>query len=100
MFLANCHLMTKWLPSLEKLIQTVEKSKPNELFRLWLSSVPHEDFPIAILQRSVKLTAEPPKVGCLLYDPLCLYHHFQVFAYIRTTNCKQIRLLAFYLVRR
>ncbi|BFI30788.1 dynein axonemal heavy chain [Marchantia polymorpha subsp. ruderalis] len=60
-FLANCQLMTSWLPALEKIISTLEKSKPNPGFRLWLSSVPTDKFPIGILQRSVKMTAEPPK---------------------------------------
>jgi len=61
-FLANCQLMTSWLPKLEKIVQTLEKSNPNPDFRLWLSSVPNDKFPIGILQRSVKMTAEPPKV--------------------------------------
>ncbi|KAI5057584.1 hypothetical protein GOP47_0027599 [Adiantum capillus-veneris] len=60
-FLANCHLMTSWLPQLEKVIQELEKSNPHEMFRLWLSSEPNDKFPISILQRSVKMTAEPPK---------------------------------------
>ncbi|MCO5600937.1 hypothetical protein L7F22_055054 [Adiantum nelumboides] len=60
-FLANCHLMTSWLPQLEKVIQELEKSNPHEMFRLWLSSEPNDKFPISILQRSVKVTAEPPK---------------------------------------
>ncbi|CAK9199554.1 unnamed protein product [Sphagnum troendelagicum] len=60
-FLANCQLMTSWLPKLEKVVQTLEKSNPNPDFRLWLSSVPNDKFPIGILQRSVKMTAEPPK---------------------------------------
>nr|PNR35709.1 hypothetical protein PHYPA_021559 [Physcomitrium patens] len=60
-FLANCQLMTRWLPKLEKIIQALEKSNPNPEFRLWLSSVPNDKFPIGILQRSVKMTTEPPK---------------------------------------
>ncbi|KAJ7527535.1 hypothetical protein O6H91_16G059900 [Diphasiastrum complanatum] len=60
-FLANCHLMTRWLPELDKALQRIEQSKPHEMFRLWLSSAPSSDFPIAILQRSLKMTAEPPK---------------------------------------
>lgn len=60
-FLANCHLMTSWLPTLDKLIESFENKKPHEDFRLWLSSSPSPSFPIAILQRSIKMTTEPPK---------------------------------------
>lgn len=66
-FLANCQLMTRWLPKLEKIIQALEKSQPHPEFRLWLSSVPNDKFPIGILQRSVKMTAEPPKVPVSLF---------------------------------
>ncbi|CBZ54592.1 GF18580, related [Neospora caninum Liverpool] len=60
-FLANCHLALSWLPTMEKLIEEVTESEPHESFRLWLSSEPHPDFPIALLQRSTKITTEPPK---------------------------------------
>lgn len=60
-FLANCHLMTSWLPTLDKMIEGLENSKPHERFRLWLSSNPSPDFPISILQRGLKMTTEPPK---------------------------------------
>eukprot|EP00798_Chlamydomonas_sp_ICE-L_P021926 gene21926-28972_t len=60
-FLANCHLMTSWLPTLDKLIESFESKNPHENFRLWLSSSPSQDFPIAILQRGIKMTTEPPK---------------------------------------
>lgn len=60
-FLANCHLMTSWLPNLEKIIEGLENAKPHERFRLWLSSNPSPDFPISILQRGLKMTTEPPK---------------------------------------
>ncbi|KAJ9531884.1 hypothetical protein QJQ45_022007, partial [Haematococcus lacustris] len=60
-FLANCHLMTSWLPTLDKLIEGFEARRPHENFRLWLSSSPSPAFPIAILQRGIKMTTEPPK---------------------------------------
>jgi dynein heavy chain len=49
-FLANCHLMTSWLPTLDKIIEGLEGQKPHETFRLWLSSSPNPKFPISILQ--------------------------------------------------
>lgn len=60
-FLANCHLMTSWLPTLDKIIESFETKQPHEQFRLWLSSNPSPDFPISILQRGLKMTTEPPK---------------------------------------
>ena len=65
-FLANCHLMTSWLPALQKIIEGFEVQKPHANFRLWLSSSPSEHFPIAILQRGIKMTTEPPKVTSVL----------------------------------
>lgn len=53
--------MTSWLPTLDKLIEGLESSKPHERFRLWLSSNPCPEFPISILQRGIKMTTEPPK---------------------------------------
>ena len=37
------------------------KGDIHDNFRLWLSSAPHPKFPISILQKSVKVTSEPPK---------------------------------------
>lgn len=61
-FLANCHLSLSWMPRLDKLVETLQISKVHSDFRLWLSSSPHPDFPISILQASIKMTTEPPKV--------------------------------------
>jgi hypothetical protein len=51
------------MPELEKIIDKLASNQsavhPN--FRLWLSSSPHPKFPIAILQRSIKITTEPPR---------------------------------------
>jgi len=60
-FLANCHLMLSWLPSLEKIIEKFADDNPHSNFRLWLSSSPNPQFPIAILQAGIKMTTEPPK---------------------------------------
>ena len=60
-FLANCHLMLSWMPTLEKMIEKFVEGNPHKNFRLWLSSSPHPQFPIAILQRGIKMTTEPPK---------------------------------------
>jgi dynein heavy chain len=60
-FLANCHLMLSWMPTLEKMIGSLVEGQPHPKFRLWLSSSPDPSFPIAILQRGIKMTTEPPK---------------------------------------
>jgi len=59
--LANCHLMMSWLGELDKIIESLAVRQPAASFRLWLSSSPHEKFPIGILQRGIKMTTEPPK---------------------------------------
>lgn len=60
-FLANCHLSLSWMPQLDKLIETIMEQGPHKDFRLWLSSSPHPDFPLSILQSGIKMTTEPPK---------------------------------------
>ncbi|KAM7351793.1 dynein heavy chain 2, axonemal kl-2 isoform 2-T2 [Cochliomyia hominivorax] len=60
-FLANCHLSLSWMPTLDKIIATIQTMKIHKRFRLWLSSSPHPDFPISILQISIKMTTEPPR---------------------------------------
>jgi len=48
------------MPTLEGIIEDVEENK-HSLFRIWLTSMPSEKFPITILQNGVKATIEPPK---------------------------------------
>uniref|UniRef100_A0A8C5V6J6 Dynein axonemal heavy chain 2 n=1 Tax=Microcebus murinus TaxID=30608 RepID=A0A8C5V6J6_MICMU len=60
-FLANCHLSLSWMPNLDKLVEQLQVEDPHPSFRLWLSSSPHPEFPISILQVSIKMTTEPPK---------------------------------------
>jgi len=59
--LQNIHLMPKWCIELEKKLDifAVENSHPN--FRVFLSADPNKGIPIGILERSIKLTNEPPQ---------------------------------------
>jgi dynein heavy chain len=56
--LNNCHLLVKWLKTLENIIES--QTKPDKNFRLWLSTEPTDDFPLGILQRALKVVTEPP----------------------------------------
>ncbi|XP_071446254.1 dynein axonemal heavy chain 6 [Hetaerina americana] len=62
-FLQNCHLATSWMNSMEQIIQKIseEPEKVNANFRLYMSSMPSKNFPVFVLQNSVKVTNEPPK---------------------------------------
>ncbi|KAK3539191.1 hypothetical protein QTP86_029601 [Hemibagrus guttatus] len=58
LMLQNCHLLVKWLKELEKALERITKPHPD--FRLWLTTDPIKDFPIGILQKSLKVVTEPP----------------------------------------
>ena len=69
--LQNCHLFPSWMDTLAEMVQSFSQKgslgKGGEQagqihldFRLWLTSYPSDDFPVSILQNSVKLTNEPP----------------------------------------
>jgi dynein heavy chain 2 len=55
--LKNLHLVTSWLPSLEKELKLLT---PDKKFRLWLTSEAHAKFPSILLQSSLKITYETP----------------------------------------
>merc|ERR1719379_1460942 len=59
--LQNIHLMPRWCVELEKKMDgyAIEGSHPN--FRMFFSSDPSKGIPIGILERSIKLTNEPPQ---------------------------------------
>jgi len=46
--LQNCHLLPRWLKTLEKELE--QMTKPHQDFRLWLTTEPSDAFPLSILQ--------------------------------------------------
>lgn len=61
-YLANCHLSISMLPTIESEIQNIKKmSSVPEKFRMFMSSNPHPNFPVSLLQSCIKITSEPPK---------------------------------------
>lgn len=59
--LQNCHLAKSFMGKLEEIVENFDTNWPDKDFRLWLTSMTDESFPVSILQTSVKITVEPPK---------------------------------------
>lgn len=60
--LENIHLMPRWCAVLEKMLDDFKVSgNTNPKFRVFLSAEPSTGIPIGILERSIKLTNEPPQ---------------------------------------
>lgn len=59
--LSNCHLSVSWLPELERICEQMNPEEVDNAFRLWLTSMPSNQFPALLLQNGIKMTMEPPK---------------------------------------
>merc|ERR1740138_1156958 len=59
--LQNIHLMPKWCVELEKRLDSFAAEGSHLIFRIFLSADPNVGIPIGILERSIKLTNEPPQ---------------------------------------
>ena len=59
--LQNCHLSPSWMPKLEAIVEQLDLDRCNTNFRLWLTSYPSDNVPVAILQNGIKMTLQPPK---------------------------------------
>ena len=58
--LNNIHLMPRWCVELEKKLDQFQVDGSHPKFRVFLTSEPSSSIPIGILNRSIKLTNEPP----------------------------------------
>ena len=61
--LQNCHLAKSWMTNLENIVINfaTEEAEIHSDFRLYLTSMPADYFPVSVLQNGVKLTTEPPR---------------------------------------
>lgn len=83
--LQNCHLACSWLPTLDRIVKDFGNSAGdfNSSFRLFLSSAPALFFPIGLLQRTVKITDEPPRgIRANLRRSYCMQVHINCISSI------------------
>lgn len=57
--LQNIHLSLPFTAEILTMLQ--DNEKVDETFRMWLTTEVHEQFPIGLLQMSIKFTNEPPQ---------------------------------------
>jgi len=59
--LQNCHLAIPYLAELETMLLGLTPSTADPAFRVWITTDPYPNFPINLLQMSIKFTNEPPQ---------------------------------------
>jgi dynein heavy chain len=66
--LQNCELMLELMDEMEQIIAKFKETYLDSNFRLFITALPHPEFPLGLLQMSTKVTNEPPaglKAGVL-----------------------------------
>jgi dynein heavy chain, axonemal len=56
--LENLHLADDWLPSFEERMSKWKGAEMNPKFRVWITCIPVENFPVSILERSIKVALQ------------------------------------------
>jgi dynein heavy chain len=60
LLMQNCHLSTNFMAELQMILADAVVTEENKNARIWLTSQPVPDFPIVLLQSSIKCASEPP----------------------------------------
>jgi len=58
--LQNCELMLELMDSMEQMMEKFKGTGLDPNFRLFITALPHPQFPLGLLQMSTKVTNEPP----------------------------------------
>ncbi|XP_048523986.1 dynein axonemal heavy chain 7-like [Dendroctonus ponderosae] len=58
--LQNCHYTGEWLFQLDQLLKSMDFENTCENFRLFLTSSDSSEFPLELIQNSIKIVEEPP----------------------------------------
>lgn len=60
MILQNCHLALDFVKKEVTELQTLDEKAVNPNFRLFITTEPHKDWPVSIIEQCIKFTTEPP----------------------------------------